>query len=384
MRILRILIVSSVFFMTYCSEVDINIEPTPRSKMSLVHNDEKQEIEIRKKLKVLTKKLNDIQVIGSHNSYKRAVEKPILDSIAKIDNLLKLSLEYEHIALNDQLELGLRSLEYDVFFDPIGGRYSNPAGLKIVLEAGICPLPFDIEKKLNQPGLKMFHAQDVDFRSSHLLFKDGLKELKIWSDQNPTHTSIIVLINAKDDQILNTTIPLPFTADALESIDMEIRSIFSNEQLITPDLVKGEMNFLENAILTNGWPEMEDMKGKILFILDENKNKTQRYLTKFPGLENAVMFANLEKGNNEAAFMVINDPILNFDKINNLVNLGYMVRTRADSDTKEARIVDYERFVKAQASGAQVISTDYYIPSALFNSNYKIIFEDGSYERIKD
>jgi hypothetical protein len=60
-----------------------------------------------------------------------------------------------------------------------------------------------------------------------------------------------------------------------------------------------------------------------------------------------------------------------------------MVRTRADSDTKQARANDYRQFEKAKASGAQVISTDYYYPSQLFESTYQVSFENGKFERIK-
>jgi hypothetical protein len=90
---------------------------------------------------------------------------------------------------------------------------------------------------------------------------------------------------------------------------------------------------------------------------------------------------NKEEGNPNAAFRIINDPIKNFEKIKNLVALGYMVRTRADADTQEARNNDYNRFEKAKASGAQVITTDYYQASKLFKSDFKVIFENGRYER---
>ena len=75
-------------------------------------------------------KLNDIQVIGSHNSYKIAIEKPLMDYLLNL-NPATSSLEYEHISLSEQLNLGLRGLELDVFHDPEGGFYSNPAGLDI-------------------------------------------------------------------------------------------------------------------------------------------------------------------------------------------------------------------------------------------------------------
>jgi len=54
--------------------------------------------------------LNDIQVIGSHNSYKVAIERPILDYLFKLDSATGRSLQYEHPPFTEQLELGLRNL----------------------------------------------------------------------------------------------------------------------------------------------------------------------------------------------------------------------------------------------------------------------------------
>ncbi|HEA20552.1 MAG TPA: hypothetical protein ENH87_06500 [Pricia antarctica] len=328
-------------------------------------------------------RLNDIQVIGSHNSYKIAIERPLLDYLFKRDSATGRSLQYEHPPLTEQLDLGLRSLELDVYYDPKGGHYSNPAGLDIVRKSGNTPLPFDLNERLNVPGLKVFHVQEVDFRSNQLLFKDALSELKAWSDKNANHTPIIVTINAKDGEIPNTRKPLVFDTDALKSIDSEIRSIFPEGKLVTPDLVRGNRNTLEDAVLNDGWPELSNIEGKFLFVLDEVGEKLERYLQVFPKLKGAAMFVNQTEGNPEAAFRICNDPIADFNKIKELVTLGYMVRTRSDADTQEARTIDYSKFEKAKASGAQVITTDYYLPSKLFESDYKVIFENGTYERIK-
>ena len=329
-------------------------------------------------------KLNDIQVIGSHNSYKIAIEKPWFDILSTLDKKKMQGLEYGHISLEEQLKLGLRNLELDVFHDPVGGHFSNPKGLEIMKSKGIKPLEFDTANKLKQPGLKMFHVQDIDFRSHQLLFKDGLNVLKKWSDANPKHTPVVILINAKDQKIDGTRNPLPFTTEALDSIDLEIRSVFSKAQLMTPDDVRGDFETLEKAVLTKGWPELELVKGKFLFVLDEKEEKINSYLKNYANLEGSVMFVNSKEGRPEAAFRIINNPISDFDYIKELVAKGYMVRTRADAATKEARTNSYNRFEKAKASGAQVISTDYYIPSALFESDFKVIFDDETYERIKE
>ncbi len=328
-------------------------------------------------------RLNEIQVIGSHNSYKIGIEKPLYDYLLKGRPAIS-GLAYEHIPLSEQLNLGLRGLELDVFYDPQGGYYADPKGLEIVKSLNAEPQPFDVEQKLQLPGLKVFHVQEIDFRSHQLLFKDALNELKKWSQANEGHTPIIVTINAKDGEIPNTRKPLPFTAEALQSIDKEIREVFDEEHLIIPDRVRGNFETLEKAVLTNGWPLLNEVKSRFLFVLDEGEEKTNEYLSRFPNLKGATLFVNQEEGNPNAAFMIINDPIENFEKIKNLVALGYMVRTRADADTKEARENDYNRFEKAKASSAQVITTDYYLPSKLFKSDYKVIFENGSYERNRD
>ncbi|WP_158859798.1 phosphatidylinositol-specific phospholipase C1-like protein [Lunatibacter salilacus] len=327
-------------------------------------------------------KLNDIQIIGSHNSYKIGIERPLFEYLLKSRPALS-GLEYEHIPLSDQLNLGLRGLELDVFYDPKGGYYSDPKGLEIVKSMGEEPEPFDVEQKLRLPGLKVFHVQEIDFRSHQLLFKDALRELKKWSQSNEGHTPIIITINAKDGKIPLLRDPLPFTAEALKSIDSEILEIFDGEDLITPDLVRGDFETLEQAVLAKGWPLLEELKNRFLFVLDEGNEKTDGYLSNFENFNGATLFVNKEEGNPEAAFRIINDPVNNFDKIKNLVSLGYMVRTRADADTKEARENDYSRFEKAKESGAQVITTDYYQPSRLFESDFKVIFDNGSYERNK-
>lgn len=328
-------------------------------------------------------RLNDIQVIGSHNSYKIAIEKPLWNYLAKVDSAKAMSLQYGHISIKKQLELGLRNVELDVFNDPQGGHFSNPKGLELVRESGVEPKEYDSEQKLAEPGLKMFHIQDVDFRSHHLLFKDGLKAMKQWSDKNPNHTPVFVLMNTKDQKVKGTRDPLPFTKKAFDRLDHEIRSVFSEEDLITPDDVRGDFETLEEAVLSKGWPNLETVKGRFLFVLDEKEKKISSYLEGHPSLKGRVLFVNSPEGKPEAAFRIINNPIRDFDHIKELVEKGYLVRTRADAGTKESRTNDYTRFEKAKESGAQVISTDYYVPTNLYPSDFQISFENNSYERKK-
>ncbi|GAA0878295.1 phosphatidylinositol-specific phospholipase C1-like protein [Algoriphagus jejuensis] len=326
-------------------------------------------------------KLNQIQIIGSHNSYKSTMAPELLDYLSKINPAASQSLAYSHIPLESQLDLGLRNLELDVFHDPRGGRYTDPKGLEIIKSKGGTLPDYDPNNSLSKPGLKLFHVQDLDFQSHYLLFADALEALKKWSNQHPNHTPVFILINAKDGNVPGTRPTLPFTSTALDSIDLEIRTHLGMEKLITPDLVRGNYANLEEAVLAGNWPSLNKVSGRFLFVLDENEEKTDRYLSAKPELKDAVLFVNKKEGHPTAGFRIINNAVRDEEYILDLVKKGYMIRTRADSDTKEARTEDYSTFEKAKTSGAQVISTDYYQPSAFFNSSYKVIFDENVYER---
>ena len=209
--------------------------------------------------------LGDIQMIGSHNSYKIAIDPPVMALIYERDSATAKSLEYEHISLTGQLDLGLRSLELDILHDPKGGHFRSPLGLELAKQQGLETLPYDLDNDLERPGLKVFHIPDIDFRSHRLLFKDCLIELKKWSDQHPDHIPIIITMNAKDGGRENMELktPLPFTSTALDSIDLEISQILPDEKLITPDDVRQDYKTLEEAVLDRGWPKLEETKGEV-------------------------------------------------------------------------------------------------------------------------
>ena len=75
-----------------------------------------------------------------------------------------------------------------------------------------------------------------------------------------------------------------------------------------------------------------------------------------------------------------NDPVEGFERIQQLVRAGFLVRTRADSDTLEARRNDGRRRDKALATGAQFISTDYPKPNLAF-STYWVKFPENAVAR---
>jgi hypothetical protein len=316
-------------------------------------------------------RLNDIQIVGSHNSYKKAIDPELMDMIYAEDSNLALTLNYAHLTIPEQLNMGMRNLELDLFHDPEGGRYSSPLGLKVIEN----PSPYDTVK-MNEPGFKVFHVQDIDFRTHYYLFAEALEIIRSWSDENPGHIPVIITINLKDEIFDREGFvkPLPFGKNALDSVDQEILSVLDWDRLIFPDLVRGSFSTLERAILEKGWPELDKTRGKFLFVLDASGKMNDLYRQGHPSLEDRIMFVNVEEGQPEAAFRILNNPVISFKEIQKLVRKGYMVRTRADANTIEARLNDFSRWERAKQSGAQVITTDYYIPSSLFESEYAVGF----------
>ena len=78
------------------------------------------------------------------------------------------------------------------------------------------------------------------------------------------------------------------------------------------------------------------------------------------------MFASVDEGDPAAAWFKRNDPIGGYDEIRRLVAAGFLVRTRADADTRQARDGSTAMRDRALASGAQFVSTDYPVPDPRF------------------
>jgi hypothetical protein len=323
--------------------------------------------------------LNEIQVLGSHNSYHVEPRAALLTELLRLFGDLFLAWEYTHLPLDQQLEQqGIRQIELDVFADPEGGLYAERRGLLAIGQDPRSGLP-----ALDQPGLKVLHIQDLDFETTCLTFVECLQTLRAWSDAHPAHLPLMVLVEAKDEPIpdpfaLGFAAPVPFGPTELDAIDAEIRTVFPPERLLTPDDVRGDLASLEEAILMHGWPTLAAARGRVLFALDNGGAVRRAYVDGHPGLAGRILFTDSPPGDPEAAFVKLNDPLGAVDLISDLVATGYIVRTRADADTLEARRGDTTRREAALASGAQFVSTDYPVENPAFGTGYVVRIPDGS------
>jgi hypothetical protein len=210
-----------------------------------------------------------------------------------------------------------------------------------------------------KPGFKVMHMQDMDYASNCQPFVACLQIVRSWSRAHPEHIPIFILVETKQhlpDNKHPWTPVEPFTAETLDALDAEIRSVFSADELITPDQVRGRHRTLEKAVRKGGWPTLERARGKVVFLMDQT-DVGPLYLEGHPSLRGRVLFTNATPGQPDAAFIEKNEG--DEATIAALVRQGFLVRTRADSDTVEARSNDGRNRDRALRSGAQIVSTDY-------------------------
>lgn len=285
-------------------------------------------------------RLNDVQVVGTHNSYHVEPSPEALSVIMSVDPQL-VDLAYTHAPLAFQLRSeAIRQVELDVFADPDGTRW-RPIGTS---------------------GFKVFHMEQVDMGSTCDTLVVCLGQLEAWSHAHPRHLPVFVLLQPNDDITLpGPPNPVPITTPVLDALDDEIRSVVPARDLITPDQVRGHASTLEAAVLADGWPELDDARGKFVFLALDTVRA--QYVVGHPNLEGRVMFPASTPGQPDAGFINIDDPRGSSKAvIRDLVRKGYLVRTRADEPVITPRSGDLSQRAAAFASGAQIISTDYPSP----------------------
>jgi hypothetical protein len=333
-------------------------------------------------------RLNELQVVGSHNSYHLAAEGGIADGLEALAPEFWEQLDYTHESLTAQLdEYGIRQFELDVFADPDGGLYASRAALPIVGEDAASGIP-----ELDEPGYKVMHIQDFDFRTTCLTFVACLEEIEAWSTANPDHVPIMIMVETKTDSIeegaedlgididslgVEFTAPLEMTPELFADLEAEVLSVFPRDQVITPDDVRGDHDTLDGAVRTDGWPTLGESRGKVLFSLVDTGESADVYRQDAPALEGKLFFTSAEPGDPDAAFVRVDDPIADADVLADALAAGYLVRTRTDTPTVEARSGDTTRLDAALASGAQYLSTDFYRERTEFGTGFVVALPDG-------
>jgi hypothetical protein len=327
-------------------------------------------------------RLNETQVIGTHNSYHRELskaERMAHDSVYGGAAIYDGFLAYSHASLPNQLaRQHVRGLELDLFPDPDGGLYSNPL-LRQRLAAGPLTAP-----AWYRPGIKVLHTADLDYNSTCVELVACLRAVRRWSRANPAHVPLLVMLELKGTDPAaagagGVSVP-PWDGPALDALDGEIRSVFGPDRVITPDDVRRRGLTLRQSVLQRGWPALRWARGQVMFLMDNEPGPIRAaYTAGRPSLQGRVLFTNARPTAPDAAFLKRNEPTDDRAGIRKLVRAGFLVRTRSDIPLATVTSGDRRQLRAALSSGAQLVSTDF--PevgmSARYDSDYVVRLPEG-------
>lgn len=277
-------------------------------------------------------RINEIAVIGTHNSYQLLATSQ------------KRALEGVRSFLSSGEKGGNRNFEMDTYTQQ--------------LEQGVRNLEIDIETVDDGENVSFIvtHSPITDNVSSAYDFAKGLEEIALWSDNNPNHLPVYLLIEPKGnvDSINNMK---NFNVDYAFELDKVIRDVLG-ERLLTPSLIRGSYETLEDMRMADAWPTLEEAAGKIIVLLHPC-DVTAEYIQADTAVSTQAMFPMLrfeDIGKPYASFILDNEPENAIE--NNKQTIGeknLMVRSRADNypDSSE------EKYSCADKCGSHIITTDY-------------------------
>jgi len=159
---------------------------------------------------------------------------------------------------------------------------------------------FELDIHPSARGYEVYHLPLIDSRSTCGLLVDCLGVLKKWSDANRGHHCLFVWIEPKDD--------LGGGTFDMEALDEEILSVWPRERLVTPGLVRGERANLRAAIEEDGWPELDSVRGRAMFMLLDRGRQRKAYLDRGQGAGtrgDPVLFVLVNPGEFDSPFAAV-------------------------------------------------------------------------------
>lgn len=278
-------------------------------------------------------KYNEITVLGTHNSYqllatkqKRTYSKFVEAITFGIGKDRKIDFEMD--TLTTQLEKGVRNLEIDIVAEVDGEN--------------VC--------------FTVMHHHPLDNVSSSYNFEKALREIALWSDNNPGHLPVSILVEPKNIEKEKNGIK-EFSLTYADELDAIVRRALG-DKLITPADILGDYESFKAMRADDGWATLEEMRGKVVLLLHPC-DATEDYINIDTSIKTQAIFPMLRPEDAErdcASFILDNEP--KEAAVNNKVNadeLRLIIRSRADNYPDFSD----ERYADANKCGSHIITTDY-------------------------
>jgi len=258
-------------------------------------------------------RINDLQLLGTHNSYHVAPDSFASETIATVAPAEAKAIDCTQRSLTEQLALlGLRHFELDCYLDPDGRLFCDPLVLRLARAAGRDVPAFDPDGVLKAPGIKILHSPDFDVRTTAFTLAAAMTEIRAWSDRNPGHVPLFLLLELKSESF-SPTRPLPWGQEGFVELHRELEAVWPRCRILTPRDVQGDAATLREAVEGRGWPDLDDHRGKVVFLLDNEGPLRDRYLASTAN--DRLLFVSVDRDHPAAAWMKRNDPVAHEQEI---------------------------------------------------------------------
>ncbi len=278
-------------------------------------------------------KLNEIAVLGTHNSYQRLATKETRFAMNLIDSITfkKFGLntfDFEMDTLTEQLEMGVRNVEIDIE-------------------------TLDKDDKIE---FKVTHNSLIDNASSAYDFEKALQEIKMWSDNNPEHIPVIIIVEPKSF-VIEINGMKKFSLEYAKELDKIVADTLGDSLLTPEDMLRDYASFKEMRE-NDDWISLKEARGKILVLLHDC-DVTESYIALDESIKTQKMFPMLrydDRNESYTSFILENDAWRADErKAENIDESNLIVRTRADVYPEYSD----ERYEVIETCGSQIITTDF-------------------------
>lgn len=303
-------------------------------------------------------KFNELSFVATHNSYQTQ-SIPAYREIFKNLSALTFGLVSEKTGgldsqtLTDQFNCGIRSIELDI------ETISDKSGV----------------------SFRCIHSPVFDMTTNCYDLELALKEISLWSENNPNHLPITLIIEPK-----KVFIPLKNMKYFNLKYANELDNLLINtlgDRLFTPAQMLRDYESFEQMRFADDWCEVKDMLGKVLVLLHDT-NATSDYINQDKSIKSQAMFPMLrydDKNEPFASFLLINKPKEALEYSKEIIDdYKFIVRTQVDTYTSVSR----EKLEQSIASNAQILSTDYPVRTDLSGDDYFVSFNNKTTIKIKN
>ena len=283
-------------------------------------------------------KYNEVQFLATHNSYQIDATEECKQLYRAISDLTYGYIdtgfaEFSMDSLTEQFELGIRSVEIDI----------------------------ETVDKKGDVSFVVSHDSLYDNTSSCFNLELALEEIKMWSDHNPNHLPLTIIIEPKKN-VPPIRDMKNFKYEYAKILDELVREKMG-DTLLTPADMMGEYESLKEMRENDGWLPLNETMGKVIFLLHDSA-ATSGYINQDKSLKTQAMFPMLrfnDRNKSYASFIIDNEPdaALKHEE-ESIGRCNLIVRTRVDFFPFHPE----SRYNLANNCSSQIMSTDYPVRKA--------------------